>query len=229
MSECQVVRTREGYLVNTCTGEVVDFDGYEGTDFSNIEYYERAREQVRKTREDRVKIRNLKKVVLSYLLSIMDEREKEEFYRVLGEVEKHGRVDSAMYIAIFEFIREKEGKPVSRDYLEFLKAKGIGAYSVRQRKKLLRLTLKEDPVVQFINNEYEGDRDEARLVYCLLKRYGLMDGKARRRKEILLEYLRDEEKKKRLLVRFYEDWYIMHRKEEIFPGDPVRIPLLDVS
>ena len=229
MSECQVVRTREGYLVNTCTGEIVDFDGYEGTDFSNIEYYERAREKVRRAEKDRAKVRNLKKVVLSYLLSIMDERKKEEFYRVLSEVEKHGRVDSAMYIAIFEFIREKEGKPVSRDYLEFLKAKGIGAYSVRQRKKLLRMTLKEDPVIHYINNEYEGDKDEARLVYHLLKRYGLMDGKAKRRKEILLEYLRDEEKKKKLLVRFYEDWYIMHRKEEIFPGDPIRIPLLDIS
>ena len=89
--------------------------------------------------------------------------------------------------------------------------------------------MNEDPVINYIDNEYEGDKDEARLVYCLLKRYGLMDGKARRRKEILLEHLRDEEKKKKLLVRFYEDWYIMHRKEEIFPGDPVRIPLLYIS
>lgn len=229
MSGCQVVKTREGYIVNTCTGEVIDFEGYDVVDYSNLEYYERTREQVRKTREDRAKIRNLKKVVMNYLLSIMDEREKEEFFRFLNEVERHGRVDSAMYIAIFEFIREKEGKPVSRDYLEFLKAKGIGAHSVRQRKKLLRATLNEDPVINYIDNEYEGDKDEARLVYCLLKRYGLMDGKARRRKEILLEHLRDEEKKKKLLVRFYEDWYIMHRKEEIFPGDPVRIPLLYIS
>ena len=205
--ECTVIRTREGYLVNSCTGEVIDFEGYDAVDYSNLEYYERAQTQGRRRTGE---VRNLKKVVLNYLLSIMTEDEKEKFYRILDEVERYRKADAAMYLAIYEYVLERENRTVSRDYLDFLKAKGIGPYSVRQRKKLLRQALHEDPVVQFINNEYQGDREEALLVYNLLKENGLLDGKAKKRKEILLEYLNDKEKKRRLLARYYVEQYFLY-------------------
>ena len=207
--ECAVVRTREGYLVNSCTGEVLDFEGYDAVDYSNLEYYERA-QAAQKARRRTGEVRNLKKVVLNYLLSIMTEDEKEKFYRILDEIERYRKADAAMYLAIYEYVLEREGKMVSRDYLDFLKAKGIGPYSVRQRKKLLRQALHEDPVIHYINNEYEGDREEALLVYNLLKENGLLDGKAKKRKEILLEYLNDKEKKRRLLTRYYVEQYFLY-------------------
>jgi hypothetical protein len=79
--------------------------------------------------------------------------------------------------------------------------KGLGKYAIRQRKKLLRKILKEDPVIDFINNEYDGDKDEALKIYELLKKHGIIYGKSEIRKKILLEYLNDEKNKKSLLEK----------------------------
>ena len=220
MEECSKITTREGYIVDSCTGEVLDFQGYDSVDYSNLEYYERA-QNAQKARRRTREVRNLKKVVLNYLLSIMSEDEKEKFYRILDEIERYRKADAAMYLAIYEYVLERENRTVSRDYLDFLKAKGIGPYSVRQRKKLLRQALHEDPVVQFINNEYQGDKEEALLVYNLLKENGLLDGKAKKRKEILLEYLNDKEKKRKLLTRYYVEQYFLY-------DVPRTLSLLDV-
>ncbi|WP_244263098.1 hypothetical protein [Saccharolobus islandicus] len=197
MQECYKVRNSEGFLVDSCTGEVVDFDNYDVTDYSNLEYYEMIsskRETKRKETYD------MKKVVLNYLLSIMNENEKEEFFKIFSKLGE--RKDPALYLAIYEYIITKEGKVVTRDYVKFLKMKGLGRYAIRQKKKLLRKMLKEDPVLEYINNEYSGNKEEALKIYEILKKKNLIYGRAETRKRILLEYLNDSRKKK-LLEEYY--------------------------
>ncbi|WP_174861579.1 hypothetical protein [Sulfuracidifex tepidarius] len=198
MEECIIIRNSEGFLVNSCTGEVVDFENYSAVDYSNLEYYERANSLSRKREEKG--IRDMKKIVLNYLLNIMTQEEKEKFYQILNKFDEK-KLDAAYYLAVYEYILEKEGKVVSRDYLKFLRVKGVGSYSIRQRKKILRRKLKEDPVLDYIYNEYEGDKEEALHIYNLLKKYNLIHGRTKKRKKILLEYLRDEKLKKELLER----------------------------
>jgi hypothetical protein len=202
--ECSIVRNHEGFLVNTCTGEVIEFDNYEYQDYSNLEYYERVsslkkRERKRANKE----IKDTKKIVLNYLLSIMSEEEKDKFYRILNEIEKHRKPDAALYLAIYEYIITKEGKVLSRDYIKFLKMKGVGKYAIRQKKKLLRKILKEDPVIQYINSLDQEKREEALKIYEILKKKNLIYGRAETRKKILMEYLSDAGKKKELLEEHY--------------------------
>ena len=52
MQECYKVRNSEGFLVDSCTGEVVDFENYAYQDYSNLEYYERAGSQKRETEKE---------------------------------------------------------------------------------------------------------------------------------------------------------------------------------
>ncbi|MEJ2779383.1 hypothetical protein WIW89_00275 [Stygiolobus sp. CP850M] len=196
--ECNIVRNPEGYLVDSCTGEVVDFENYAYQDYSNLEYYEKVSSQKREA--EKKEIRDMKKIVLNYLVSIMTEDEKEIFYDFLNRLDT--RVDAATYLALYEYVLEKEGKPVLRNYIDFIKAKGIGIYSIRQRKKLLRKALSSwDPVVQYIKNEYDGDRQEALRTYELLKKYGLVTGKAEKRKKTLIKYLENERLKKELFEK----------------------------
>jgi hypothetical protein len=196
--ECTNIKNVEGYLVNSCTGEVIDLENYAYQDYSNLEYYERVSSQRRET--EKKEIKDMKKIVLNYLQSVMTEKEKEMFYKILQKVGEE-KLDAAYYLAIYEYILSKENKTVDRNYLKFLKMKGLGKYSIRQKKKLLRKILKEDPVVDFINNEYHGNKNEALRVYELLKKHGILYGKVETRKKILLEYLDDEKKKKSLLQK----------------------------
>ncbi|ADB88745.1 hypothetical protein [Saccharolobus islandicus] len=191
--ECVIVKNAEGYLVNSCTGEIIDFDNYTYQDYSNLEYYER----VSSKREEKKEIRDMKKIVLNYLLSIMSDEEKEMFYKILQKIDEK-KLDAAYYLAIYEYVLEREGKVVSREYVRFLKGKGLGSYSIRQKKKLLRRVLKEDVVIYYIYNEYNGDKEEALKIYELLKKYGIMYGKVETRKRILLKYLSDHKLKEKL-------------------------------
>jgi hypothetical protein len=199
--ECIIIKNPEGFLVNSCTGEVLEFINYEYQDYSNLEYYERV-SSLKKGEKKRAgkEIKDMKKIVLNYLLSVMTEEEKEMFYKILEKINEK-KLDAAYYLAIYEYILSKENKTIDRNYLKFLKMKGLGKYAIRQRKKLLRKILKEDPVIDFINNEYDGDKDEALKIYELLKKHGIIYGKSEIRKKILLEYLNDEKKKKSLLEK----------------------------
>nr|WP_187395300.1 hypothetical protein [Sulfolobus islandicus]CDF47297.1 unnamed protein product [Sulfolobus islandicus] len=196
--ECVIIKNSEGYLVNSCTGEVLDFDNYSSVDYSNLEYYERTSLQKKRTEEK--EIRDMKKIVLNYLLSIMSDEEKEKFYEILNKFDEK-KLDAAYYLAVYEYVLEKEGKVVSREYLKFLKMKGLGRYAIRQKKKLLRRTINEDPIIHYIYNEYSGNKEEALQIYNFLKKYGLIHGKFERRKRILLKYLYDERLKKELLEK----------------------------
>jgi len=199
--ECVTIRNHEGFLVNSCTGEVVEFENYTNQDYSNLEYYERVNTQKRRKTESK----DMKKVVLNYLFSVMSDEEKDKFYRILNEVDKHRKADIALYLAIYEYIIAKEGKLVTRDYIEFLNMKGVGRYAIRQKKKLLRHLIKEDPVIHYINSLNMKEREEALKVYELLKKKNLIYGRAETRKKILLEYLNDEKKKKSLLEEHYAE------------------------
>ncbi|BBG27801.1 hypothetical protein [Sulfuracidifex tepidarius] len=191
---------KEGYTVDSCTGEVIDFEAYDSVDYSGLEYYEKVSSSVRKREEK--EIRDMKKIVLNYLLSIMTEEEKNEFYRILNQIERHGRkADSALYLAIYEHILSREGKQVKRDYLKFIRSRGIGRYAIRQRKKLLRQMLREDPVIQYIKYEYSGDKEEDLKVYELLKKHNLAYDNAKKRKQILLRYLTDKKLLNELLEK----------------------------
>jgi hypothetical protein len=201
MQECYKVRNSEGFLVDSCTGEVVDFDNYTYQDYSNLEYYEKVSSS--KKKETKKEIRDMKKIVLNYLLSVMSDEEKDKFYRILNEVEKYRKADAALYLAIYEYIITKEGKVVTRDYIEFLKTKGVGRYAIRQKKKLLRHIIKEDPVLHYIDSLNKEKREEALKLYEILKKKNLVYGRAETRKKILLEYLNDEEKKKELMEEHY--------------------------
>jgi hypothetical protein len=196
--ECTIIQSREGYLGDSCTGEVLDFVAYDNVDYSGLEYYERVSSS--KKRAEKKEIRDMKKIVLNYLVSIMTEDERDMFYKILQKMDEK-KLDAAYYLAIYEYILSKENKTVDRNYLKFLKMKGLGKYAIRQRKKLLRKILKEDPVIDFINNEYDGDKDDALKIYELLKKHGIIYGKSEKRKKILLEYLNDEIKKKSLLEK----------------------------
>lgn len=195
--ECTIIQSREGYLIDSCTGEVLDFVAYDNVDYSSLEYYERVSSSKKR---DRKEIKDIKKIVLNYLLSIMTDKEKEMFYKILQKIDEK-KLDASFYLAIYEYILSKENKTIDRNYLKFLKMKGLGKYAIRQRKKLLRKILKEDPVIDFINNEYDGDKDEALKIYELLKKHGIIYGKSEIRKKILLEYLNDEKNKKSLLEK----------------------------
>ena len=213
--ECSVVRNHEGFLVDTCTGEVLGFDNYSTDDFSKLEYYERlSRTKNNKAGKSKREAGDIKKVILDYILSVMDDDEKDKFYRILNEVEKHRKPDPALLLAIYEYVMVKEGKPINRDYIKFIKMKGIGRYAVRQKKKLLRKVLNEDPVLDFINTLEPGMRDEALKLYELLKKKNLIHGKAETRKRVLMEYLNDLNKKKEVLenevVRELIRWDLHH-------------------
>ena len=200
--ECSVVRNREGFLVDTCTGEVLGFDNYSTDDFSKLEYYERAsRTKNSKVGEPERGAGNIKKIILDYVLSVMDDDEKDRFFKILNEIEKYRKPDPALLLAVYEYVMAKEGKTISRDYIRFIKMKGIGKHAVRQKKKLLRKVLKEDPVLDFINTLEPGVRDEALKLYELLKKENLVYGKAETRKRVLLEYLNDPDKKKEVLEK----------------------------
>ena len=192
--ECIIIKNVEGYLVNNCTGEVVDFENYAYQDYSNLEYYERAGSQKRETEKE---IKDMKKIVLNYLLSAMSDEEKEMFYKILQKIDEE-KLDAAYYLAIYEYVLEREGKVVSREYVKFLKGKGLGSYSIRQKKKILRKILREDSVIHFIYNRYSGDKEEALKIYDLLKRKGILYGKYETRKRILLKYLSDQKLKEKL-------------------------------
>ncbi len=206
MEECYTIRNQEGYLVDSCTGEVVDFENYDMTDYSNLEYYERV-----SSKKEKKEIKDMKKIVLNYLLSIMDNKEKDEFYKILNEIEKHRKPDTALYLAIYEHILSREGKQVRREYLQFLRARGIGRYAIRQRKKILRQMTREDPVIQYIKYEYEGDKEEAFRIYEILKKNNLVFGPFKKRKQILLQYLSN----KRLLNELLEKEKIEEIKNTI--------------
>jgi len=200
--ECGVVKNHEGFLVNTCTGEVLDFDNYSYDDFSKLGYYERVNASRRGgTGKPRKGVKDVNRIVLDYLLSVMDEDEKDRFYRILNEVEKYRKPDPALLLAIYEYVVVKEGKTVSREYIKFMKmkGKGMGKYAIRQRKKFIMKVLKEDPVLEFINSLEPGARDEALKLYGILKRKNLVYGKAETRKRVLMEYLNDRNKKKDVL------------------------------
>jgi hypothetical protein len=202
--ECDIVRNREGFLVNTCTGEVLGFDNYSTDDFSKLAYYGRVGTPKRsRTGKTRKGVKDIDKIVLDYLLSVMDEDEKDKFYRVLDEVEKHRKPDPALLLAIYEYVMTKEGKTISRDYIKFMKmkGKGVGKYAIRQRKRFLMKVLREDPVLEFINTLEPDVRDEALELYDILKKKGLIYGKAETRKRILMEYLNDNNKKKEVLEK----------------------------
>jgi len=195
VEECSIVENPEGYMVNSCTGEVLDFENYMYQDYSNLEYYERA------SKKGGGKVADMKKIVLNYLQSIMTEEEKDMFYKILEKVGED-KLDTAYYLAIYEYILAKENKIVDRNYLKFLKMKGVGRYAIRQKKKLLRRIIKEDPVVHYINSLSPEKREEALKVYEILKEKDLIHGRAETRKKILLEYL-NEEKKRGLLEEHY--------------------------
>jgi len=186
--------------VDTCTGEVLGLDNYSTDDFSKLEYYERVN-NFKKSRPGKTGkgVKDIGKIVLNYILSVMNEEEKDRFFKILNEIEKHRKPDPALLLAIYEYIITKEGKPINRDYVKFIKMKGVGKYAVRQKKKLLRKVLKEDPVLDFINTLEPGMRDEALKLYELLKKENLIHGKAETRKKVLVEYLNDLNKKKEVL------------------------------
>jgi len=198
--ECTIIKNVEENLVNNCTGEVVDFENYAYQDYSNLEYYERVSSS--KKKETKKEIRDMKKIVLNYLQSVMTEEEKEMFYKILQKVGEE-KLDGAYYLAIYEYILSKENKTVDRNYLKFLKMKGLGRYAIRQKKKLLRRIIKEDPVIHYINSLDPEEREEALKVYEILKKKNLIYGRAETRKKILLEYLNDAGKKKELLEEYY--------------------------
>ena len=202
--ECTIIKNPEGFLVNSCTGEVLEFVNYEYQDYSNLEYYERV-SSLKKGEKKRARkeIKDIKRIVLNYVLSVMTEQEKDKFYKILNEIEKHRKPDAALLLAIYEYIISKEGKVVTRDYIKFLKMKGLGRYAIRQKKKLLRKVLREDPVLDFINSLDSEKREEALKLYEILKKRNLVYGRAETRKKILLKYLNDVEKKKELLEEHY--------------------------
>ncbi|MCI4408535.1 MAG: hypothetical protein JHC26_05545 [Thermofilum sp.] len=202
--ECTVVRNREGYLVNSCTGEVVDFEGYSYGDLSNLEYYEKTtsrKKEVVKRHERKVK--DMKKIILDYLLSVMTAEEKDKFFEILSKVEKVKRPDPALLLAIYEYILAKEGKTVNREYIKFMKMRGIGKYAIRQKKKLIRQIIKEDPVLNYINSLNEKDRWLASKIYEILREKNVLDGRAEKRKRTLIEYVNDHDKKKKVLEEHY--------------------------
>jgi hypothetical protein len=194
--ECTIIKNVEGYLVNSCTGEVIDFENYAYQDYSNLEYYERVSSS--KKRAEKKEIRDMKKTVLNYLQSVMTEEEKDMFYKILQKVGEE-KLDASFYLAIYEYILEREGKVVTRDYIRFLRAKGLGRHAIRQKKKLLRHVVREDPIIHYIYCEYSGDREEALRIYELLKKKGVIYGKVETRKRILLKYLSDQKLKEKLL------------------------------
>jgi hypothetical protein len=169
-----------------------------------LEYYERV-SSLKKGEKKRARkeIKDIKRIVLNYVLSVMTEQEKDKFYKILNEIEKHRKPDAALLLAIYEYIISKEGKVVTRDYIKFLKMKGLGRYAIRQKKKLLRKVLREDPVLDFINSLDSEKREEALKLYEILKKRNLVYGRAETRKKILLKYLNDVEKKKELLEEHY--------------------------
>jgi len=184
----------------------VGFDYYSYDDFSKLEYYERRGS--RKKDRSRKGVKDVNEIVLDYLLSVMDEEEKDRFYRVLDKVKEHRKPDPALLLAVYEYVMVKEGKVVNRDYIKFIKfkVKGMGKYAIRQRKKFLGKILKEDPVLDFINTLEPGMRKEAVKLYEVLKKENLIHGKAEARKKILLEYLNDYDKKKQVLeMEFTEE------------------------
>jgi len=198
--ECYKVRNNEGFLVDSCTGEVVDFENYTYQDYSNLEYYERVSSS--KKKETKKEIKDMKKIMFNYLQNVMTDEEKDMFYKILQKIDEK-KLDAAYYLAIYEYILSKENKTVDRNYLKFLKTKGLGRYAIRQKKKLLRRIIKEDPVIHYINSLDMKEREEALKVYELLKKKNLLYGRAETRKKILLEYLKNEEKKKSLLEEHY--------------------------
>ncbi|ADB87821.1 hypothetical protein [Saccharolobus islandicus] len=193
--ECTIIQSREGYLIDSCTGEVLDFVAYDNVDYSSLEYYERVSSS--KKRAEKKEIKDMKKIVLNYLQSVMTEEEKEMFYKILQKIDEK-KLDASFYLAIYEYILEREEKVVSREYVRFLKGKGLGSYSIRQKKKILRKILREDSVIHYIYNEYNGDKEEALKIYDLLKRKGILYGKHETRKRILLKYLSDQKLKEKL-------------------------------
>jgi len=192
--ECTIIQSREGYLIDSCTGEVLDFVAYDNVDYSSLEYYEMASSKRETKRRETY---DTKKVVLNYLVSIMNGNEKEEFFKIFSKLGE--RKDPALYLAIYEYIITKEGKVVTRDYIKFLKMKRVGRYAIRQKKKLLRRIIKEDPVLDYINSLDPEKREEALKVYEMLKRKGILYGRAETRKEILMKYLKDKNKLRQLI------------------------------
>jgi len=192
--ECTIIQSREGYLIDSCTGEVLDFVAYDNVDYSSLEYYEMASSKRETKRRETY---DTKKVVLNYLVSIMNGNEKEEFFKIFSKLGE--RKDPALYLAIYEYIITKEGKVVTRDYIKFLKMKRVGRYAIRQKKKLLRRVIKEDPVLDYINSLDPEKREEALKVYEMLKRKGILYGRAETRKEILMKYLKDKNKLRQLI------------------------------
>ena len=110
--ECTIIQSREGYLIDSCTGEVLDFVAYDNVDYSSLEYYEMASSKRETKRRETY---DTKKVVLNYLVSIMNGNEKEEFFKIFSKLGE--RKDPALYLAIYEYIITKEGKVVTRDYI----------------------------------------------------------------------------------------------------------------
>jgi N-glycosylase/DNA lyase len=133
----------------------------------------------------------------------MSAEEKDKFFEILSKVEKVKRPDPALLLAIYEYILAKEGKTVNREYIKFMKMRGIGKYAIRQKKKLIRQIIKEDPVLNYINSLNEKDRWLATKIYEILREKNVLDGRVETRKRTLLEYINNPNKKKKVLEEHY--------------------------
>ncbi|AAY79921.1 hypothetical protein [Sulfolobus acidocaldarius] len=203
--ECEIIINPEGFRVNSCTGEIIDEDipiinNNSYTDFSAIEYYSSKREK----RDTNTKLhrKSTKDIILQYILSRLCDEEKDLFYHILAKFEKQ---DPALLLAIFEFVLEKHGRRVNREYMEFLRQKGIGAYAIRQRKKLLR-SMRIDPLELYFNKLDEEKRKEAKELYTLLSKYypGFHELKTREKLELIKKYSQDYKLRNKLILKEYE-------------------------
>ncbi|MEM2004348.1 MAG: hypothetical protein QXQ37_06805 [Nitrososphaerota archaeon] len=180
----------------TETGEVLEervpfTDHYYNNMYvTNVPQIERDREK----RSKDISIEKLKQEILSHL----NEKEKDLFYDILEKVK---RVNVEMLIAIYEYIKEKNGEKVAPLRESF----GLGSYSIRNKKKVLRQIMRDyDPVLEYINKL--PNRDLALKVYETLKRKNIITGlKAKKRLEILKKYLENEELLKGLLEKDKEE------------------------
>ena len=76
--------------MNSCTGEVVDFENYTYQDYSNLEYYERV-SSLKKKAENK-EIRDMKKIVQNYLLSLMCDEVKEYLTYYIAFLKARGKI-----------------------------------------------------------------------------------------------------------------------------------------
>ncbi|QXJ27128.1 Transcription initiation factor IIB [Saccharolobus shibatae B12] len=181
LEECTIIKNYEGFLVDSCTGEVItdeyrfSYERYDNLIPVNVKKVDSSDEekylQYMKLRD--WKNQELDNIIKLLFLRIGDEKIREEFLSIVENAKKYGK---AGVLAAFAIAHYLNGISVRTKKLreEF----AVGMFEYRQIRKILQLKIKKsvNDIDKLVLNNLE--EEELKKKYMELKEKGVFSGKS---------------------------------------------------